>query len=42
MIFNLKSGPGDGPVGSIAEDFEEPTTINGVRFACNERTSPTK
>ncbi|MFZ0150371.1 MAG: hypothetical protein WAM72_18965 [Xanthobacteraceae bacterium] len=33
MIFNLKPGAGDVPVGSIAEDFEEPTTINGVRFA---------
>ena len=33
MIFNLKPGAGDGPVGSIAEDFEEPTTINGVRFS---------
>ena len=33
MIFNLKPGASDGPVGSIAEDFEEPTTINGVRFA---------
>ena len=32
MIFNLKPGAGDGPVGSIAEDFEEPTTINGVWF----------
>jgi hypothetical protein len=32
MIFNLKPGAGDGPVGSIAEDFEESTTINGVRF----------
>ena len=32
MIFNLKPGAGDGPVDSIAEDFEEPTTINGVRF----------
>ncbi len=33
MIFNLKPGASDGPVGSIAEDFEEPTTVNGVRFA---------
>jgi hypothetical protein len=34
MIFNLKPGAaGDGPVGSIAEDFEEPTVINGVRYS---------
>jgi len=34
MIFNLKPGAGgDASVGSIAEDFEEPTTINGVRYS---------
>lgn len=33
QIWNLKPGAGgDEPVGSIADDFAEPTTINGHRF----------
>jgi Phage terminase large subunit len=33
QIFNLKPGAGGSePVGSIADDFAEPTTLNGYRF----------